>query len=215
MIKVLLVDDHRLIRDGIRFYLEKEGHDITIVGEANDGKQALIFLEKNPDKVDIMLTDISMPEMNGVELATEVNKNFPSVKIIALTMIKDSQYVKQMLQAGASGYLLKNAREKEIVDAVKTVYKGESYYAQEATKAIMDFMSKKKQDSDVVAISKREKEVLRLIIDELSNQEIADKLFISIRTVEAHKRNLMEKTGSKTLAGLVKYAISNFLFEDL
>ncbi|ADR21173.1 DNA-binding response regulator [Marivirga tractuosa] len=215
MIKVLLVDDHRLIRDGIRFYLEKDGHDISIVGEANDGKQALIFLEKNPGEVDIMLTDISMPEMNGVELATEVNKSFPSVKIIALTMIKDSQYVKQMLQAGASGYLLKNAREKEIVDAVKTVYNGESYYAQEATKAIMDFMSKKKQDSDVVAISKREKEVLRLIIDELSNQEIADKLFISIRTVEAHKRNLMEKTGSKTLAGLVKYAINNFLFEDL
>jgi len=215
MIKVLLVDDHRLIRDGIRFYLEKEEHNITIAGEASDGKQALIFLEKNPEQIDIMLTDISMPEMNGVELATEVNKKFPSVKIIALTMIKDSQYVKQMLQAGASGYLLKNAREKEIVDAVKAVYKGESYYAQEATKAIMDFMSKKKQDSEVVAISKREKEVLRLIIDELSNQEIADKLFISIRTVEAHKRNLMEKTGSKTLAGLVKYAINNFLFEDL
>lgn len=215
MIKVLLVDDHRLIRDGIRFYLEKEEHDITIAGEANDGKQALIFLEKNPDNVDIMLTDISMPEMNGVELATEVNKRFPSVKIIALTMIKDSQYIKQMLQAGASGYLLKNAREKEIVDAVKAVYKGESYYAQEATKAIMDFMSKKKQDNDIVAISKREKEVLRLIIDELSNQEIADKLFISIRTVEAHKRNLMEKTNSKTMAGLVKYAINNFLFEDL
>jgi DNA-binding NarL/FixJ family response regulator len=215
MIKVLLVDDHRLIRDGIRFYLEKDGHEISIVGEASDGKQALIFLENNPDKVDIILTDISMPEMNGVELATEVNKKFPTVKIIALTMIKDSQYVKQMLQAGASGYLLKNAREKEIVDAVKAVYNGESYYAQEATKAIMDFMSKKKQDHDVVAISKREKEVLRLIIDELSNQEIADKLFISIRTVEAHKRNLMEKTGSKTLAGLVKYAINNFLFEDL
>lgn len=215
MIKVLLVDDHRLIRDGIRFYLEKEEHEIIIAGEASDGKQALIFLEKNPNEVDIMLTDISMPEMNGVELATEVNKKFPSIKIIALTMIKDSQYVKQMLQAGASGYLLKNAREKEIVDAVKAVSKGESYYAQEATKAIMDFMSKKKQDSDVIAISKREKEVLRLIIDELSNQEIADKLFISIRTVEAHKRNLMEKTGSKTLAGLVKYAINNFLFEDL
>ncbi|SMG33491.1 two component transcriptional regulator, LuxR family [Marivirga sericea] len=215
MIKVLLVDDHRLIRDGIRFYLEKDGHEIIIAGEASDGKQALIFLDNNPDAVDIMLTDISMPEMNGVELATEVNKKYPAIKIIALTMIKDSQYVKQMLQAGASGYLLKNAREKEIVEAVKAVYKGESYYAQEATKAIMDFMSKKKQDSDVVAISKREKEVLRLIIDELSNQEIADKLFISIRTVEAHKRNLMEKTGSKTLAGLVKYAINNFLFEDL
>jgi DNA-binding NarL/FixJ family response regulator len=215
MIKVLLVDDHRLIRDGIRFYLEKQENEIAIAGEASDGKQALIYLEKNPDSVDIMLTDISMPEMNGVELATEVHKKFPKVKIIALTMIKDSQYVKQMLQAGASGYLLKNAREKEIVDAVKAVYGGETYYAQEATKAIMDFMSKKKQDSDVVAISKREKEVLRLIIDELSNQEIADKLFISIRTVEAHKRNLMEKTGSKTLAGLVKYAINNFLFEDL
>ncbi|HET8859720.1 response regulator transcription factor [Marivirga sp.] len=215
MIKVLLVDDHRLIRDGIRFYLEKQGDDISIAGEASDGKQALIFLEKNPEAVDIMLTDISMPEMNGVELATEVNKKFPTIKIIALTMIKDSQYVKQMLQAGASGYLLKNAREKDIVDAVKAVYAGETYYAQEATKAIMDFMSKKKQDSDVIAISKREKEVLRLIIDELSNQEIADKLFISIRTVEAHKRNLMEKTGSKTLAGLVKYAINNFLFEDL
>jgi len=215
MIKVLLVDDHRLIRDGIRFYLEKQENDISIAGEASDGKQALIFLKKNPDAVDIVLTDISMPEMNGVELASEVNKKFPDIKIIALTMIKDSQYVKQMLQAGASGYLLKNAREKEIVEAVKAVYKGETYYAQEATKAIMDFMSKKKQDSEVIAISKREKEVLRLIIDELSNQEIADKLFISIRTVEAHKRNLMEKTGSKTLAGLVKYAINNFLFEDL
>jgi len=215
MIKVLLVDDHRLIRDGIKFYLEKEDQGISIAGEAGDGKQALIFLEKNPGAVDIMLTDISMPEMNGVELANEVNKRFPNVKIIAITMIKDSQYVKQMLQAGASGYLLKNAREKEIVEAVKTVSNGETYYAQEATKAIMDFMSKKKQDPEVVAISKREKEVLRLIIDELSNQEIADKLFISIRTVEAHKRNLMEKTGSKTLAGLVKYAINNFLFEDL
>jgi DNA-binding NarL/FixJ family response regulator len=215
MINVLLVDDHRLIRDGIKFYLDKDDNDITIVGEANNGKQALVYLKNHPDEVDIVLTDISMPEMNGIDLAHEVNKSFPEVKIIALTMIQDSQYIKQMLHAGAAGYLLKNAREKEIVKAVKAVHQGESYYAQEATKAIMDFMSKKQRNSEIAPISKREKEVLRLIIDELSNQEIADKLFISIRTVEAHKRNLMEKTNSKTLAGLVKYAMTNFLFEDL
>lgn len=215
MIKVLLVDDHRLIRDGIRYYLEKQENEFVISGEAANGKQALVFLEKNPEATDIVLTDISMPEMNGIDFTIAAKKLFPNIKIIALTMIKDSQYVKQMLQAGASGYLLKNAREKEIVEALKAVIDGGSYYAQEATQAIMDFMSKKKQHADVVSISNREKEVLRLIIDELSNQEIADKLFISIRTVEAHKRNLMEKTGSKTLAGLVKYAINNFLFEDL
>ena len=214
MIKILLVDDHRLIRDGIRFYLESE-EDISIVGEASNGKEGIIFLEKNPDAVDVVLTDISMPEMNGVDFTLAIQKQFPNVKVIALTMIKDSQYVKQMLQAGASGYLLKNAREKEIKEAIGVVSKGGTFYAQEATQAIMDFMSKKKQSDDVVSISAREKEVLRLVIDEMSNQEIADKLFISIRTVEAHKRNLLEKTNSKTLAGLVKYAMNNFLFEDL
>ncbi len=214
MIKILLVDDHRLIRDGIRFYLDSE-EDISIVGEASNGKEGLIFLEKNPGNVDIVLTDISMPEMNGVDFTLAIQKQFSDLKVIALTMIKDSQYVKQMLQAGASGYLLKNAREKEIKEAINIVSKGGTYYAQEATQAIMDFMSKKKKSDDVVSISAREKEVLRLIIDEMSNQEIADKLFISIRTVEAHKRNLLEKTNSKTLAGLVKYAMNNFLFEDL
>ncbi|MBK6264660.1 response regulator transcription factor [Marivirga sp. S37H4] len=214
MIKILLVDDHRLIRDGIRFYLESEDN-ISIVGEASNGKEGIIFLEKNPGGVDLVMTDISMPEMNGVDFTIAIQKNFSEVKVLGLTMIKDSQYVKQMLQAGASGYLLKNAREKEIVEAINTIMKGGTYYAQEATQAIMDFMSKKKKSDDVVSISAREKEVLRLIIDELSNQEIADKLFISIRTVEAHKRNLLEKTNSKTLAGLVKYAINNFLFEDL
>ncbi|PTB90320.1 DNA-binding response regulator, partial [Marivirga lumbricoides] len=153
--------------------------------------------------------------MNGVDFTIAIQKHYPQVKVLALTMIKDSQYVKQMLQAGASGYLLKNAREKEIKEAIKTIISGGTYYAQEATQAIMDFMSKKKQNHELVSISTREKEVLRLIIDELSNQEIADKLFISIRTVEAHKRNLLEKTNSKTLAGLVKYAINNFIFEDL
>ncbi len=214
MIKILLVDDHRLIRDGIRFYLESEA-DFSIVGEASNGKQGLIFLEKNIGNVDIVLTDISMPEMNGVDFTLAIQKQFPDLKVIALTMIKDSQYVKQMLQAGASGYLLKNAREREIKEAISEVSKGGTYYAQEATQAIMDFMSKKRKSSDLVSISAREKEVLRLVIDEMSNQEIADKLFISIRTVEAHKRNLLEKTNSKTLAGLVKYAMNNFLFEDL
>lgn len=214
MIKILLVDDHRLIRDGIRFYLESEDN-IAIAGEASNGKEGLIFLEKHPGEVDLVMTDISMPEMNGVDFTIAIQKSYPQVKVLALTMIKDSQYVKQMLQAGASGYLLKNAREKEIKEAINTIMSGGTFYAQEATQAIMDFMSKKKKTNDLVSISAREKEVLRLIIDELSNQEIADKLFISIRTVEAHKRNLLEKTNSKTLAGLVKYAINNFLFEDL
>jgi len=214
MINVLLVDDHRLIRDGIRFYLEAE-ENISIAGEAANGKQGLIFLENNPGKVDLVMTDISMPEMNGVDFAKEISEKYPEIKILALTMIKDSQYVKQMLQAGASGYLLKNAREKEIKEAVVKIMEGETYYTQEATQAIMDYYSNKKKSEDLVAISPREKEVLRLVIDEFSNQEIADKLFISVRTVEAHKRNLLEKTGSKNIAGLVKYALNNFLFEDL
>ena len=169
MINVLLVDDHRLIRDGIRFYLESEDN-ITVVGEAANGKQGLIFLENHPDAVDLVMTDISMPEMNGVEFAKAIQEQFPKVKVLALTMIKDSQYIKQMLQAGASGYVLKNAREKEIKEAVNKIMEGETYYTQEATQAIMDFFSNKKKTDELVAISPREKEVLPLIIDEFSNQ---------------------------------------------
>lgn len=215
MIKVLLVDDHRLIRDAIKTYLAKVD-GIEVAGEASNGKEALIFLDKNRDSVNIMLVDINMPEMNGIELTREVSKSYPAIKVIALTMIKEGQHIKQMLQAGASGYLLKNSREKEILEAIQKVCDGGTYFNQDVTQSIM--MSMTRQSSPTardIPLSAREKDVLKLIIQEYSNQEIANKLFISARTVDAHKRNLLEKTGSKNIAGLVKYAINNFLFEDI
>ncbi len=215
--KILLVDDHKLIRDALKSYME-EDNEFEIVEEAGNGQEALILLKTI--KVDVAMLDISMPVMDGIVCAQEIRKLYPDIKVLALSMMNDNQFIKQMLAAGALGYILKNSGEEEIKKALRKVYAGESYYSAEVAETVMQNMMKggiKRSNKLVVdlPLTSREEEVLHLIIKEYSNQEIADELFISPRTVDAHKRNLLEKTGSKNIAGLVLYAIEKNLFEDL
>lgn len=208
MIKVLLADDHKIVRDGIKFYF-KEHPKFTVEYEAGNGKDALDILSHN--HVDIVITDISMPGLDGVQLMMEARKIKPELPFIALTMNDDYTFIKKMLEAGVNGYVLKNCSEEEILESVEYVIKGESYFSGEVNKILVNRMM---EDSRGIAdkevyLSDREKEVLTLVLEQYSNQEIAKKLFISVRTVDSHKRNMIEKTGSKNIAGLIKYALEH------
>lgn len=214
-IKVLIADDHKLVRDGIKVYLESDP-SIVVVAEAGNGDEVL-ELVANYD-VDLLLLDINMPGLDGVVVAEHLKKTQPEIKILTLTMLNETQYVRQMLRAGAEGYLLKSCSQEELLKAIHTIMEGETYFGQDIMKSVMEAMAPrtrpKAQRSYLVELTKREREVLKLITRELSNQEIAEKLFISPRTVEVHKRNLIEKTGSKNVVGLVLYAIENGLDKD-
>lgn len=215
-IKLFIVDDHKMIREGLKSFLAEQV-DFEIVAEAENGIDCLNQLEAI--KPDVVLTDLNMPEMDGLELTKNIKEKYPDIKVIALTMMGESQHIKQMLSDGAMGYLLKDCSEEELIKAIKNVYNDGTYYSPEVTNIILNNIRKiKPVASKVVAempLTEREKEVLYLILKEKSNKEIADDLFVSVRTVDAHKRNLLDKTGSKNVAGLVLYAIDRKLFEDI
>jgi DNA-binding NarL/FixJ family response regulator len=214
IIKVLLVDDHKIVRDGIKVLLQDES-DIEVIGEAENGKHALEVL--NEITPDLLIVDINMPVMNGIECAREVVKHFPQVKILALTMLNEQEHIKNMVAAGAGGYILKNSGKEELIDAIKTVTSGENYFSDEVKNIIMMNIVKRKTmgskiEGEPIPLTNREKDVLKYIVQEFTNQEIAEKLFISVRTVDAHRRNLLEKTGARNTAGLVKFALENNIF---
>lgn len=215
-IKIFLVDDHKMIREGLKNFLV-DVKEFEIVGEAENGQDCLDQLETI--QPDVLLSDLNMPVMDGLELIKNMKEKHPKVKVISLTMMGESQHIKQMLVEGAMGYLLKNCGEEELVNGIKMVHKGGTYYSPEVTNIILNNIRKVKPVGDKVAqempLTDREKEVLHLIVKERSNAEIADELFISVRTVDAHKRNLLDKTGSKNIAGLVLYAIDRQLFSDI
>ncbi|UXX78519.1 response regulator transcription factor [Reichenbachiella carrageenanivorans] len=215
-INILLVDDHKMIREGIKSFLE-DHPTYVISAEAQDGKEAIAKYDKR--QIDLVITDILMPEMDGIALTTELVRLNPEVKIIALTMLNENHHIKQMLKAGVYGYLLKNCSEEELIHAIGSVVDGNKYYSKEVTDIIMNDLSKDKKPkqrlSVEIPLTPRELEILHLICKEYSNQEISDALFIGMRTVDAHKRNLLEKTGCKNVAGLVVYALERALFDDL
>lgn len=207
---ILLVDDHKIIRDGLKLYFE-DSDNYEVAAEAEHGEHALEVL--NDSSFDLVITDISMPVMDGITLTQKIKEKNPEQKIMALTMMGENQHIKHMLSAGVNGYILKNSDKSEILKAIDTITAGDNYYSNEVTKIIMDSMSGKKKPQQRLTLetplTSREKEVLKLIVKEYSNQEIADELFISVRTVDAHKRNLLEKTGCKNIAGLVVYALEH------
>ena len=207
LIKIVLVDDHSLIRDAIRAHLNADNYQI--IAEAKNGKEALAIMEK--DKPDIVFMDINMPELDGIKTTREIKKNYPQVEVIALSMLQESQYIRQMFEAGAKGYLLKNCSEEDLRKAIEHVLEGKVYYSPEVSDSLIQGFVQPKQTTSggsvSVKLTNREKEVLSLIAQEFSNREIAEKLFISIRTVDAHRRNLLEKTGSKNAAGLTLFAL--------
>ncbi|MEO9871631.1 response regulator transcription factor [Ekhidna sp.] len=209
---LLLVDDHQIIRDGIRFYFDND-EKFEIKDEAENGLQALELLKDN--EYDIILTDINMPEMDGVEFMKSLKENYPDQKVLVLSMFNEAGYINKMIALGANGYVLKKSDKNELVEAIEKVLAGKDHYSAEVYKTIIGNIAgrKPKQRLTLEAeLSDREKEVLVMITNEHTNQEIADKLFISIRTVETHKRNLLEKTGCKNVAGLVMYAVErNFV----
>lgn len=215
-IKILLVDDHKMIREGIKSFLEE--HDkYNVCLEAENGLDAIEKYES--DQVDLIITDIMMPEMDGIDMTIELLKQYPDIKIIALTMLNENHHIKQMLKAGVMGYLLKNCSEEELISAIDMVMSGNKYYSQEVTDIIMNDLSgdkKPKQRLSVeIPLTARELEILRLICKEYTNKEISEELFIGMRTVDAHKRNLLEKTGCRNVAGLVVYALERRLFNDI
>lgn len=214
--KILIVDDHKVVRDGVALYLENDP-DYEVLDQAANGLEALDFLEK--EKVDLVIIDINMDGLDGIETTRRIMKINKDIRVLALTMHNDYQHIKAMMDAGASGYILKSCDENEMKEAINAILEDEIYYSKEVAQTVMNNLAKKKPKSSADALptplTPREKEIYRLILEEDSNQEIADKLFISVRTVEVHKRNLLEKTGAKNSTGLVLYAIKNNLFEGI
>lgn len=217
MIKVLLVDDHKIIRDGIKAMLS-DAENIEIVGECEDGSLVVPFLDKN--EVDIIFMDVSMPKQNGIETTKQVIEKYPKAKVIALTMHNQESYITKMLKVGAVGYVLKNTGCDDLLSAIKSVNEGQSYFSSDVSEIMMSKFMKKPTDNyvnpDMIStedLTTREKEIIKLISDELTNNEIAEKLFISPRTVDTHRRNLLQKLGVKNTAGLVKFAMNNNLLD--
>lgn len=215
LVNIIVADDHQIVRDGVRSLLDDEP-GFTVVGEAEDGEDVLEILKNR--HADIIVMDINMPRMDGITCTRHVTKDYPATRVLALTMLMEDQHVKAMIQAGASGYIMKNSGRDELVNAIRLIMEGKHYFSDEATSAIMmDLVKpgpKEKQETDEqVPLTEREIEILRHIAQELTNEEIGKKLFISRRTVDAHRRNLLEKTGSRNTAGLIKFAVKHGIIE--
>lgn len=207
-IKVLLVDDHTLVRQGVRALLEASGGFI-VVGEAENGREAVRkAAELAPD---VVLMDVAMPILNGVEAARQIKNATPRVMIIALSMHSDEEYVFQILKAGASGYILKDSTAADLAAAIRSVYGGNPYFSPVISRKIMDSYLNESQEAKPGAgddrLTGREKETLQLIAEGYTNNEAAKLMNISVKTVETHRANIMSKLDIHDVAGLIKYAI--------
>lgn len=209
-IRVILADDHALIRAGIRALLAKIA-DVEVVGEASDGTHVLEFLQSH--RPDIVLTDIAMPGMNGLETAARVTKDFPGVRVIILSMHANEEYVCQAIQAGAAGYLLKDAEPDELERALRSVAAGETYLTPAVSKhVITDYMRRVGGETQAAdPLTPRQREIVQHIAEGKSTKEIARVLQISTKTVETHRTQLMERLGIHDVAGLVRYALKTGL----
>ncbi len=203
MIRIGIVDDHQIVIDGLISLLNHQ-KELNIVCTANSGAVMLDMLKEN--KIDILLTDIMMPEMSGLEFSTFVKQLFPEIKIIALSMNGEGLIIEQMIeQASIVGYLLKQTNSKELVKAIQHIYHGGIYFP-DAILAALETQSKVKKNVETANLTIREKEVIGLMEKDLSNKQISEKLCISVRTVETHRKNIFRKTGANNLLSLVKWA---------
>lgn len=212
--KLVLVDDHCLFRDSLKFVLLNLGY-VEVIGEASDGIEFLQLLETL--EPDLVLMDISMPNMNGIEATQEARDLYPSIRIIGLSMFADKPYYQKMLQAGAKGFVLKESGSEELAAAMKAVMRGEVYFSKEIINSMIANISAPPQPEEAsypdAELSAREMEILRLICKGTSNTEIADLLSISQRTVEGHRSNILYKTKAKNSVNLLLYAIENKFIE--
>ena len=208
VVKVLITDDHQIIIDGLKSLLEDK-EQIKVIAEASNGKEALDTLDLI--QVDVVLMDIDMPILNGIEATKKIKAEYPETKVIILSMYKESGLIKTLIKIGADGYLLKNSDKDELVDAITRVASGQQYFSSDVTMSLLDKTPDKtsqfQPDKRVSELTQREIEILKLITEGLSNKEIGDKLFISHRTVDSHRTNLMKKIGVNNIAGLIRFAI--------
>ncbi len=210
MISIIIADDHQMFIDGVKSLLATE-EDMVVTGEALNGNEVLALLEKAP--ADIILLDVNMPEMDGIEATRLIRRKYPEVKILMLTMYNKAEFIFGLMNAGASGYILKNTGRTELIAAIKSVHAGKTFYSSDVTETILQNFSKKPGEQQVEAahLTEREKDVLKLIAREYNTAEIAAELFISPNTVETHCKNLMSKIHAKNIAGLVKFAVQTGL----
>jgi DNA-binding NarL/FixJ family response regulator len=210
-IKIILVDDHQMFREGLRFVLSQIP-DFEIIGSAANGHEYLTLLEKGLP--DVALMDIGMPVMDGIQATEKTTEQYPSVNIIALSMFSDQEYYHKMVSAGVKGFLIKEAGIDELEKAIRTVVQGNAYFSQELLRNIIVNISNiKVSPHDPNQLTKREEEVLQMICKGHTTKEISDLLFISQKTVEGHKTNLLSKTNSKNTINLMLYAFKNKLVE--
>jgi DNA-binding NarL/FixJ family response regulator len=209
-IKIIIADDHQLFRNGLKILLNAFP-DFEVTGEASNGEEFIRIIRNT--KADVALMDINMPEMDGIEATIKGLRLCPGMHIIALSMYGEEEYYYKMVDAGAKGFILKDSDISEVREAILTVLKGGSYFSQELLYHVIQKIKHRESESKSANLSKREKEILLKICEGLSNQEIADTLFISKRTVDKHRANLLGKTNSKNTASLILFAIKNKLIE--
>jgi DNA-binding NarL/FixJ family response regulator len=209
-ISVFLADDHAIIRDGLRLILESQG-DIRVVGEAANGRQAVNEVKKLCP--DIVIMDIAMPELNGIDATAHITEDCPSIHVIVLSVFDTSEYIFKALKAGAKGYILKESAGEEVVKAIRKVQTGQHYLSQEISETVVtDYIKHRGTDEEknpFKSLSKREREILQLIVEGKSNKEISDVLFISPKTVETYRSRIMQKLDIRDIPSLVRFAIKH------
>jgi DNA-binding NarL/FixJ family response regulator len=210
-IRVLIVDDHQIVRDGIKRILKDED-DIELIGTVGSGKEALDFIKEN--NTDIMITDLSMPNMSGIELTSKLKKLYPDIKVLILSMFNNEDYIVSAIQAGARGYLPKQDSTTEIlVEAIKTISGGDEFYSPTISKIVLNSFISNIKNSGVSDVAKkhhltsREREILKLYVEGFTNSEIARKLNLSVFTIKTHKNNIMQKYNFKSTVEMIKFAL--------
>ena len=211
-IRVFITDDHQLVRDGIKSLLA-DSEDIEVIGEAAGEEELLAGLAK--EQPDIILMDISLPGISGITLTKRITEEYPDVQVLILSMYTNEDFISGAIRAGARGYLPKNTSRKELLDAIRSIMDGEEYFSESIARVVMKGMVRKAKESgeEEAGLTSRETEILKLYVDGLINKEIADRLHISIRTVESHKNHIMRKLNVKSTVELVKYAIKKRIVE--
>ena len=204
--RLIIVDDHKMFLDGLLSIIANES-DFEIVMTANSGENVIKFVDNTKgENIDLIITDISMPDVTGIELNKHIKSNYPNIKTLVVSMLHDSKTIHTLTEDNVDGYVPKNAEKTELLLAIKTILKGEKYFSESIKQAYMNSMFNKEKDV-ITALTNREKEVLKLIAEEFTTQEIADQLFLSKHTIEGYRKNLISNLEVRNLAGLTKYAI--------
>ena len=208
--RILLVDDHQLVLDGLDNFIS-ELSSVEVIGQANNGQDAITYADAlSPD---LILMDLDMPILSGIQATQDIKRNHPKIKIIIVSMHNEKGLIKKLISFGADGYLMKNSSKQEVLDAIESVLEGHKYFSEEVLTSLDN--SKKSDDSsnELSLLTDREIEIVRLVADGLTNKEIGEKLFISNRTVDTHRTNLMKKLEITNVAGLIRFAFKNRIIQ--